>query len=240
MRASIVPERLVQENVLAVQAEVLHRPGVAVVRERERIDLGVAVAVQEPGRLVGLDEPGADAADDEHQVALLRREDHLVPVDEPELPGIVDQHVPGVEVGVAEDGRQRRAARPAGRGPPFGRRGRGSPRGGRPRRPRPRRRHRRPGDRPRRRGRRDAPGRAPPACTSPGAAGAESSVGRTVSWSSADLAAELDPVPLEQAGLDARATVHEGVDRDGQAARLHGVRAAGRADRSDDVPEAAV
>ena len=31
---------------------------------------------------------------------------HLVPVDQPELPGVVDQHVPGVEVSVAEDGRQ--------------------------------------------------------------------------------------------------------------------------------------
>jgi hypothetical protein len=94
------------EDLLRVADDVLRRPGVAVVAQRDRIDARLAVAAQEArGRPVA-HHLVADAADEEHQVALLRGGDDLVPVEDPQLAGRVDEDVAGVEVGVARDERK--------------------------------------------------------------------------------------------------------------------------------------
>ena len=50
-----------EEDGLGVTADVLHGPRVPIVGERQRVDGGIAVALEEPLRLVRLDETGADA-----------------------------------------------------------------------------------------------------------------------------------------------------------------------------------
>jgi hypothetical protein len=94
-------------TLFAVGGDVLDRPSTAVVGEQAWIDRGLAIALEEALGIGWPHQIVADAAHDEHQVPLLGRQDRLVPVHQPQLLVVVDEHVPGVQVGMAQHLRER-------------------------------------------------------------------------------------------------------------------------------------
>src|SRR5258706_8078468 len=90
------------ENLRTVGREIGHDALVAVVAERERIDLGCAVPVIEQRFLTRGIPDRTDTAAHEHEVPLLGREDRFVPVYDGKLVMGAHQDIPGVQGRVAQ------------------------------------------------------------------------------------------------------------------------------------------
>jgi hypothetical protein len=74
---------------------------VAVVGQRHGVDVRSTVALEERCLLRGLVPRVADAAADEHQVALFRREHHHAPVDDGQALAVAQEHIARMDVGMA-------------------------------------------------------------------------------------------------------------------------------------------
>ena len=85
-----------------VRREILDRPLGAVVGQDHGVDRNVAVPLEEGG---GIRSVTSRDAVNEHQVALSRREQRFIPIDDDDVAVGRDQDVPRVDIGVADDGR---------------------------------------------------------------------------------------------------------------------------------------
>jgi hypothetical protein len=90
-----------QEQLLAVDRNVLNDSFIAIIRQRQRIDLRLTVSpVEERFLFLWRVSGEALAAADEHQIPLFGRQDRIVPIDDVECIIGADQDVAGVNIGM--------------------------------------------------------------------------------------------------------------------------------------------
>ena len=91
-----------QKHLFTKSADVPDGPGIAIVGQGERVDLGGAIARKKLCFFARPYKITRDTAHHEHQVAFFRGEDRLIPIHNPEPVRRINHDIPRMDVGVAQ------------------------------------------------------------------------------------------------------------------------------------------